>query len=197
MKIADETGFSAGRFGSVIPRTTRGWSCASVMHPLARGRTRARPTAWSIAPGQPRGQSRARPPARRAISAPRPESFAKSVMIDTLFRMMEGGSSGNRRPSRATLAEVASLADVSISTVSKVLNGRSGVSTETRARIEALLEKRQYNRRTSRRTVAPLIDVLCYEIDSPFGSEVVVRIESISRERRIGMVLSGATEDHL
>jgi len=34
---------------------------------------------------------------------------------------------------RATLAEVAALADVSISTVSKVLNGRSGVSEETRA----------------------------------------------------------------
>src|SRR5690242_9877839 len=102
---------------------------------------------------------------------------------------------GNRV--RSTLSEVASLADVSISTVSKVLNGRAGVSTETRARIEALLENRQYNRRNSRRTVAPLIDVLCYEIDSPFGSEVVARIESIARERRIGMVLSGATEDHL
>ena len=36
--------------------------------------------------------------------------------------------------SRATLAELAALADVSISTVSKVLNGRSGVSEETRAR---------------------------------------------------------------
>ena len=41
--------------------------------------------------------------------------------------------------SRATLAEVAALADVSISTVSNVLNGRSGVSDDTRARIEMLL----------------------------------------------------------
>jgi LacI family transcriptional regulator, xylobiose transport system transcriptional regulator len=98
---------------------------------------------------------------------------------------------------RATLSEVASLADVSISTVSKVLNGRSGVSSETRARIEALLQDHQYNRRAAKRTVAPLLDVLCYEIDSPFGSEVLASIELIARQRRIGMVLTGATEQHL
>ena len=102
---------------------------------------------------------------------------------------------GGRR--RATLSEVASVARVSISTVSKVLNGRSGVSSETRARVEALLQNNQYNRRTSRRQVAPLLDVLCYEIDSPFAGEVLASIETEARERRLGMVLTGATEDHL
>jgi LacI family transcriptional regulator, xylobiose transport system transcriptional regulator len=98
---------------------------------------------------------------------------------------------------RATLSEVASLADVSISTVSKVLNGRAGVSSETRARIEALLQNHHYNKRTSRRPAAPLLDVLCYEIDSPFGSEVLASIEQIARQQRMGMVLTGATEAHL
>ena len=107
----------------------------------------------------------------------------------------EPTENGNRP--RATLSEVASLADVSISTVSKVLNGRSGVSSETRGRIEALLQNHQYKRRTSRRQVAPLVDVLCYEIDSPFGSEVLASIEVKARERRIGMVLTGASDDHL
>jgi LacI family xylobiose transport system transcriptional regulator len=102
---------------------------------------------------------------------------------------------GNRV--RATLSEVASLADVSVSTVSKVLNGRAGVSSETRERIEALLQNHQYNRRASRRSVAPLLDVLCYEIDSPFASEVLASVESIARQRRIGMVLTGATDKHL
>jgi LacI family xylobiose transport system transcriptional regulator len=102
---------------------------------------------------------------------------------------------GNRV--RATLSEVASLADVSISTVSKVLNGRAGVSSETRARIEALLQHRQYNPRASKRPVAPLLDVLCYEIDSPFASEVLASIEQIARQRRMGMVLTGATDKHL
>jgi LacI family transcriptional regulator, xylobiose transport system transcriptional regulator len=96
--------------------------------------------------------------------------------------------------SRATLSEVASQADVSVSTVSKVLNGRAGVSDETRARIEALLQDSRYQQRTGKRQVAPLLDVLCYEVDSPFGSEVLASIEQSARERRLGMVLSGATE---
>ncbi len=99
--------------------------------------------------------------------------------------------------SRATLSEVATLADVSVSTVSKVLNGRSGVSSGTRAKIEALLAGRRYQQRGGKRPVAPLLDVLCYEIESPFASEVLASIELAARGRRIGMVLTGATESHL
>ena len=40
---------------------------------------------------------------------------------------------------RATLATIAATAGVSISTVSKVLNGRADVGPRTRARVEALL----------------------------------------------------------
>src|SRR5690242_14556026 len=98
---------------------------------------------------------------------------------------------------RATLSGVASLADVSVSTVSKVLNGRSGVSSETRAKIEALLADQRYQQRGTKRQAAPLLDVLCYEIDSPFAGEVLASIEQAARQRRIGMVLSAATESHL
>jgi len=98
---------------------------------------------------------------------------------------------------RPTLSEVAELADVSVSTVSKVLNGRAGVSSETRAKIEALLQHQQYNRRGSKGQIAPLLEVLCYEIDSPFASEVLASIERCARQRGIGMVLTGATAAHL
>ncbi|HTI74418.1 MAG TPA: LacI family DNA-binding transcriptional regulator [Mycobacterium sp.] len=101
------------------------------------------------------------------------------------------------RPTRATLSEVASLAEVSISTVSKVLNGRTGVSRETRARIEALLQSNQYSSRMSKRSKASLIEVLCYEIESPFASQILGAIERTARGQRIGMVLTGATEQHL
>ena len=110
---------------------------------------------------------------------------------------MPSDPSADGTRSRARLAEVASLADVSVSTVSKVLNGRSGVSSETRARIEALLSEQQYNRRASKRPVAPLLEVLCYELDSPFASEVIASIEVATRAQRIGMVLTGATAQHL
>ena len=41
---------------------------------------------------------------------------------------------------RITLAELAAEAEVSLSTISKVLNGRSDVSRKTRTKVEALLD---------------------------------------------------------
>lgn len=97
---------------------------------------------------------------------------------------------------RATLSEVAGLANVSVATVSKVLNGRAGVSDETRRRIESLLDERNYNRRLSAQSGAPLIDVLCFEIDSPFGGAAIAGIERVASERGIGMVVSAAQDSH-
>jgi LacI family xylobiose transport system transcriptional regulator len=94
-------------------------------------------------------------------------------------------------PARATLAEVASLADVSISTVSKVLNGRSGVSDETRARIETLLQDHRYNRRNTGPNRSPLIEVLCFEIDSLWSAVAIAAIERLARENGVGVVVSG------
>src|SRR5918997_523024 len=96
--------------------------------------------------------------------------------------------------SRATLAELAALADVSISTVSKVLNGRAGVSEETRARVEALLSDRQYNRRSPGPNHAPLIEVLCFEIASSWASEAIAAIDRLAREHGVGMVVSGTND---
>ena len=95
---------------------------------------------------------------------------------------------------RATLAEVAALADVSISTVSKVLNGRSGVSEETRARVEALLHDHQYNRRSQGLNQAPLIEVLCFEIDSSWAAEALAAIERVARRHGVGVVVSGTND---
>src|SRR4030095_14794172 len=97
-------------------------------------------------------------------------------------------------PSRATLAELAALADVSISTVSKVLNGRTGGSEETPGRVEALLRHRQYNRRNPGPNHAPLIEVLCFEIASSWAAEAIAAIERLARERGVGMVVSGTND---
>jgi LacI family xylobiose transport system transcriptional regulator len=118
--------------------------------------------------------------------------------------MTEEGSLGSRleqaehgqRVQRATLQEVAELARVSIATVSKVLNGRAGVSEETRSRVEALLDERNYNRRATAQSTAPLVDVLCYEIDSPFGAAAISGIERAAREQGVGVVVTGTEESH-
>jgi LacI family xylobiose transport system transcriptional regulator len=101
------------------------------------------------------------------------------------------------RPERARLADIAALADVSVSTVSKVLNGRAGIADVTRARVEALLQDRRYIPRTPSGASARLLDVLCYEIESPFASEAISSIERVCREQGISMVLSSATPQHL
>ncbi|HET8895980.1 MAG TPA: LacI family DNA-binding transcriptional regulator, partial [Protaetiibacter sp.] len=49
-------------------------------------------------------------------------------------------------PHRVTLAQVADEAGVSLSTISKVLNGRPDVSAATRGRVEALLAEHGYLR---------------------------------------------------
>ncbi|MBA8793298.1 LacI family transcriptional regulator [Friedmanniella endophytica] len=51
---------------------------------------------------------------------------------------------GRRRGGTANLATVAASAGVSIATVSKVVNGRSDVGPETRARVQSLLEQHNY-----------------------------------------------------
>ena len=45
---------------------------------------------------------------------------------------------------RTTLATIASVAGVSVATVSKVVNGRPHVSPTTRALIESLLHEHEY-----------------------------------------------------
>lgn len=101
---------------------------------------------------------------------------------------------GGVTATRATLAAVADEAGVSISTVSKVLNGRAGVSGDTRARVEALLSDHQYNPRNPGPNRAPLIEVLCFEIDSSWASEALAAIERVARRRGVGVVVSGTND---
>jgi LacI family xylobiose transport system transcriptional regulator len=107
---------------------------------------------------------------------------------------MSADPSGGVTAGRATLAEVADRAGVSVSTVSKVLNGRSGVSGDTRARVEALLTDHQYNPRNPGPNHAPLIEVLCFEIDSSWASEALAAIERVARRRGVGVVVSGTND---
>jgi LacI family xylobiose transport system transcriptional regulator len=107
---------------------------------------------------------------------------------------MSADPAGAVTATRATLAEVAAQAGVSISTVSKVLNGRTGVSEDTRARIETLLTDHRYNRRNPGPNHAPLIEVLCFEIDSSWAAEALASIERVARRHGVGVVVSGTND---
>ncbi|MBO0746124.1 MAG: LacI family DNA-binding transcriptional regulator, partial [Candidatus Dormibacteraeota bacterium] len=49
-----------------------------------------------------------------------------------------------------TISTIAEEVGVSVATVSKVLNGRADVAAETRARVEASLDRHRYRRRRRR-----------------------------------------------
>ncbi|WP_030148347.1 LacI family DNA-binding transcriptional regulator [Mycetocola saprophilus] len=91
--------------------------------------------------------------------------------------------------SRMTLSQVAEEANVSISTVSKVLNGRSGVAESTRARVEQLLNQHDYNRRNSAQ-IPSLIEVVFDQIDMAWAVEILRGVNRVAREHGLSMVVT-------
>ena len=92
--------------------------------------------------------------------------------------------------SRATLALVAGEAEVSLSTVSKVLNARPGVSTATRSRIEELLSTHGYHRRGTERPHGHLVELVFEDIDSVWSLEIIRGVESVARANGMSVVLT-------
>ncbi|WP_436528877.1 LacI family DNA-binding transcriptional regulator [Actinoplanes sp. HUAS TT8] len=96
--------------------------------------------------------------------------------------------------SRVTMETIASLANVSVPTVSRVLNGRDGVSPMTRERVEELLREHGYRARNSFRAGGiALIDVIFPEIDCAWETEHIQGIESAASAAGVGIVVSSLT----
>jgi len=80
---------------------------------------------------------------------------------------------------RTTIADIASLAGSSVPTVSKVLNGRSGVSAETRNVIQNLLDEHGYRRRgTVNKKPIGLIDFVIRDLDTIWALPLIAGAES-------------------
>jgi DNA-binding LacI/PurR family transcriptional regulator len=93
---------------------------------------------------------------------------------------------------RPTIAEIARLADVSVPTVSKVLNGRPDVAPTTRARVEQVLQDQQYRRRAqgTSSSGAKLVELVFHEMGTPWSLEIIRGVESAAAEAGAGVVLS-------
>jgi LacI family xylobiose transport system transcriptional regulator len=102
---------------------------------------------------------------------------------------------GDSASSRATLSRVAVDAAVSMSTVSKVLNARPGVSDATRARVEELLHAHGYNRRGATQS-APLIELVFSALDSAWAMEIIRGVERVARENNMSLVLTESGDRH-
>ncbi|WP_041542342.1 LacI family DNA-binding transcriptional regulator [Catenulispora acidiphila] len=87
-----------------------------------------------------------------------------------------------------TIAHIAETAGVSVPTVSKVLNGRSGVSDQTRARIEELIE--QYGYRKPPAKGNDILELVFHELAGMRAVDVIRGVEQVARKHRFGVVIS-------
>jgi len=86
-----------------------------------------------------------------------------------------------------TIAEIAAAAGVSVPTVSKVLNGRRGVSPATRQQVEQLLEEQGYERRGRPRPSSGLIDFVISDLDTQWATALLRGAQA--EAARLGMDL--------
>jgi DNA-binding LacI/PurR family transcriptional regulator len=93
-------------------------------------------------------------------------------------------------PSRpVTIAYIAETAGVSVPTVSKVLNGRSGVSPDTRARVEELIDRYGYSKPSSANR-SNILELVFRELESMWAVEIIRGVERVARRHRIGVMVS-------
>jgi DNA-binding LacI/PurR family transcriptional regulator len=88
-----------------------------------------------------------------------------------------------------TISYIAESAGVSVPTVSKVINGRSGVAADTRARVEALISRYGY-RRPSPVNRGRVMEVVFDELEDMWGVQIIRGVEQVAREHRVGVVLT-------
>lgn len=90
----------------------------------------------------------------------------------------EGGVAAGSRRRDVTVAGIARLAGVSAPTVSKVINGRAGVSTSTRQRVEDIIRVQGY-RRHIRAEPTPIVEIAFEALDSLWALEIIRGVDHV------------------
>ncbi|HWM34372.1 MAG TPA: LacI family DNA-binding transcriptional regulator [Pseudolysinimonas sp.] len=96
-----------------------------------------------------------------------------------------------------TLAAIAAEAGVSLSTMSKVLNGRPDVSAATRGRLEALLDQHGYLRRgAGGGTGGRLVELVFHELEAAWSMEIIKGVEDVAADHGMSVVLTRSGSRH-
>ncbi|MET9909357.1 LacI family DNA-binding transcriptional regulator [Streptomyces sp. NPDC006476] len=99
----------------------------------------------------------------------------------------ESGRSNSSRP--VTIAYIAESAGVSVPTVSKVINGKSGVSADTRARIEELVNRYGY-RKPGGAGRNNVVELVFRELKDLWAVEIIRGVEEVARQHGVGLMVS-------
>lgn len=101
--------------------------------------------------------------------------------------------------STPTIKDVAKLAGVSISTVSRVMNNSKPVSPESRRKVEDAIKKLDFKRNELARSLvmkrSNLIGVLVKDLGIPYMAQIVRGVEEIGRMYKYDMLLNSSYGD--
>src|SRR5215207_8485379 len=122
----------------------------------------------------------------RLFLVPSGETPAKLVLM----------SSPVSSDARVTLAQLAEEAGVSLSTISKVLNGRSDVSRKTRSKVEELLEEHGYKRRKTTASKSALLELVFHELESAWALEIIRGVENVAKANGMSVILTESGTRH-
>lgn len=100
-----------------------------------------------------------------------------------------GGQAPSTRRSK-TVAEIARLAGVSAPTVSKVLNGRTAVSAETREHVLAVLREHGYRSTRKGPKRSSLIELVFHELAGIYPVDILVGVRRIAVDHETAVVVS-------
>ena len=96
--------------------------------------------------------------------------------------------------------DVAALAGVALATVSRVVNGKPGVSPAMQARVEAAIERLDYRRNVNASSLRRLdrktatIGLVLEDVANPFMSALHRAVEDCARERGV-LVFAGSCDE--
>jgi LacI family transcriptional regulator len=91
---------------------------------------------------------------------------------------------------RATLANVAASAGVSVATVSKVLNGRNDVAPATRALVQEHLQEHEYVARRVKPALSPTLELFFHGQLNAYHTEVLQGVVEAATEAGVAVVVS-------
>jgi LacI family repressor for deo operon, udp, cdd, tsx, nupC, and nupG len=101
----------------------------------------------------------------------------------------------------STIEQVASLAKVSVATVSRVINNTAFVSEETRERVEKAIKKLDYQPnalgKSLRKETTSMVLVLLHSVDNPFFASIVQGIEKIAHENEYNVLICNTYGDKI
>ncbi len=100
-----------------------------------------------------------------------------------------GMSARRRRHGGLTVAGIARLAGVSAPTVSRVINGQSGVALSTRQRVESVIREHGYRRAANGGPVA-ILELVFHALESLWAIEIIRGVEQVARRHELAVVLT-------